>query len=299
MRRDIKQLINYKNKAPFFVIILKSLVLLAVVVISAHADKTEAGLYFDQSIGASWNPLGVLLDSKLLYALPLIDKSGFLWESTKLEAGLQNEWTPADNVLSARLTVEPIAFFDVVCKAGLYGMYNNLGYGCYRLASPKDPYGPAAQKTLVPGDANGYWVSVAPTLKAKLGRFIVLNTTTINCVSIDGDGYFLEIRSYLVHRTKDVDVVDNFCVLAQCTQWLLAGATYRYADVMGAQAQSQRLCAMAIVKPAASKFKGAFAAVQAGPYPADPLFLHSFFFGCLVGTEFRLGGPCSGKEEKE
>lgn len=275
-----------------------SLMLPAVGVISTRADKTQAGLYFDQAIGASFNPLGVLLDSKLQYTFPLINKNGILWESTKVEAGFQNEWTPADNVLSARIAVEPVAFFDIVCKAGLYGMYNALGYGCYRLASPAVPYGPDAQRVLVPGDAHGYWVSVAPTLKARLGRFVALNTTTVNCLSIDGDGYFLEIRSYLVHRTRDVDVIDNAYVLAQCTQWLLAGATYRYADVLGTKAQSQRLCAMAIVKPTPSKFKGAFAAVQAGPYLADPLFSHSVFFACLVGAEFSLGGPSGGKEEK-
>jgi len=86
--------------------------------------------------------------------------------------------------------MEPIAVFSLVCKAGFYNMYNALGYGCFRLDSPNEAYGPQAQKSMKPANARGYWVSAAPTLKAKVWRLILMNTTTINQLALNGSGYF-------------------------------------------------------------------------------------------------------------
>lgn len=268
-------------------ILISACVLFATFRISL-AEKAKQGLFFSQSIGASYDPLGLLLDSRLLYRVPLVNKPGILWESTKLDAGIQNEWTPADNVASGRIELEPAAFCSVVCKAGYYNLFNELGYGCYRLDSPSQPYGPQAQKSMKPASAQGYWVSVAPTLKAQLWRIIVLNTATVSRLSINGSGYFLEVRSYLPHRTTDVDVINDAFVLAQCSPWLLAGATYRYAYVKDASVRSQRACALAIVKPTSGALKGAFAAVEAGAYFQDPFLNRTVYVGCAAGVDFRL-----------
>jgi hypothetical protein len=262
------------------------------------AQSTDNGLYFSQAIGGSYNPLGIILDSRLYYKAPVVRKAGMLWESTNIQAGMQNEWTPADNVASARFSIEPIAFFDVVCKAGVYNLYNLLGYGCFRLDSPKVAYGPDAQRNLKRDNARGYWISIAPTLKAKVWRLIVLNTATLDWLGINGSGYFLEVRSYLPHRTNDFDIINEAYLLAECSPWLMAGATYRYAYVTGTALRSQRLCAIAIVKPTYPALKSTYAAVTAGIYPQDPLFNHTFFVGCLVGADFRLAGSSSGKDKK-
>ena len=267
-----------------------------VVASAAIAQKTDDGLFFSQSIGASLNPLGVILDSRLFGRLPLVKKPGLLWESTNIAGGVQNEWTPADNVASGRVSMEPVAFFELVCKAGVYDMYNLLGYGCFRLGSPKDAYGPDAQRKLTPDNARGYWISVAPTLKAKLWRLVALNTVTVNQLGINGTGYFLEVRSYLPHRTNDLDVINEAYLLAECSPWLLAGATYRFAYVTGTALRSQRLCAIAIVKPTRPALKSTFAAVTVGFYPQDPLFNHRYFVGCMLGADFRLADAFVPKE---
>jgi hypothetical protein len=276
-----------------------TLMLLSVLFTIAMAEKTEKGLFFNQSIGVSYNPLGLLLDSKLFYRFPLINKSGLLWESTGIETGIQNEWTPADNNLSARVTVEPIAVCDIVFKAGFYGMYNNLGYGCFRLALPDDAYGPNAQKKIGPTNAFGYWLSVTPTLKAKLGRFIILNSLAINRVAIDGNGYFLEVRSYLPHRTRDNDIINDTYLMVECTKWLITGTTYRYVYVTGTSARSQRLSAIAIFKPQGKFLSGSFAAINAGAYLDDPLFTRTMYVGGIFGKEFRLGQSLKEKEGKK
>jgi hypothetical protein len=262
------------------------------------AQSTGNGLFFSQSIGVGYNPGGIGLDSRLFYRLPVVRKPGLLWESTNIEAGIQNELSPADNVASARFSVEPIAFFDLVCKAGVYNLYNLLGNGCVRLKSPTDAYDPDAQPNPLPDNARGYWISIAPTLKAKVSRLIVLNTATVNWLGINGTGYFLEWRSSLPHRTNDLDIMDDAYLLAECTTWLLAGATYHYAYVTGTKLCSHRLCAIAIIKPTYPPLKSTYAAVIAGFYPQDPHYNHRFSAGCLIGADFRLAGAFPGKEKK-
>jgi hypothetical protein len=262
------------------------------------AQSTASGLFFSQSIGWCYHPGGIGLDSRLFYRLPVARKPGVLWESSNMQAGIQNELSPADNVASARFSVEPIAFFDLVCKAGVYNLYNLFGNGCIRLGSPTDAYDPDALPNSLPDNARGYWISIAPTLKAKFWRLIVLNTTTVNWLGINGTGYFLEWRSCLPHRTNDLDVINDAFLLAECTPWLLAGATYHYAYVAGTALRSQRLCAIAIVKPTYPALKSTYAAVSAGFYPQDPHYSHRFFVGCMVGAEFRLAGASSEKEKK-
>lgn len=290
--------ISFKNKTVSCTLQIAARLLFCVAIIQSlsYAEKTEQGFFLTQAIGGSYNPIGLLWDSKLSYRLPLVPKDGILWESTKLEAGIHNGWTPADNILAACVSIEPIAFFSLACEAGSYEMFNGFGYGCYRFASANNEYGPQAQKYLKPESSHGYWLSIAPTLKAKFGRILVLNTTTLNRQSVNGTGYFLEVRSYLLHRTRDFDAVNDVYVLEECSPWLLAGATYHYVYVNGTSSRSQRLCVMAIVKPKVRGLSSTFAAVNAGEYVQDPLFNHTRFLGCLVGIDVRL---TSGSKRKD
>src|SRR5512136_3014541 len=77
----------------------------------AKAEKTHKGIYNFNSIGASWNPLGIQVDNRLCLRFPLSARTGILWESTKLDIGIQSSWTPADEVAGVFFTVEPVAFF--------------------------------------------------------------------------------------------------------------------------------------------------------------------------------------------
>jgi hypothetical protein len=256
--------------------------------LSLHAEKTIRGFSFEQAVGASYDPVGLLLDTKLTYRTPFIDKQGPLWESTKLELGVQNEWTPADNLLSIRAAFEPVGFFDVCAKAGYFLMYDGLGYGCFRMETRENAYDPQTQQQNKRGGARGYWLSITPALKAKIGRFIMLNSLTINRIAIDGQNYFLEVRSYLPHRVKDKDLVNNAYLLYECSGSVLTGMTMKSEFVYGASLQSHRLCLVAVIKNMPLPLQHSFIAINAGLYLLDPLFNRQMFLGFLVGREFRL-----------
>jgi alkylhydroperoxidase/carboxymuconolactone decarboxylase family protein YurZ len=71
------------------------MVLLGIVVAGLSAEKAKKGFYLNQSIQGSFNPLGLQFLTQAYYRIPLVNKEGILWESTKIDIGLQNNLSPA------------------------------------------------------------------------------------------------------------------------------------------------------------------------------------------------------------
>jgi hypothetical protein len=253
----------------------------------AAAEKAERGIYSYNSFGSSLYPLGVLLDNRLVVRLPLSARPGMLWESTKLDAGLQSSWTPADEIFGVRICLEPVAFFSLTGTAGAYGMYNALGYGLYPFSSARDPYGRGLPENIKPQSAGGTWCSLSPELKLRAGQVILVNTVTANFISIDRKGYYLELRSHTMHKGADADLANDLNLLYEFNRRFLAGGVYHYLDVFGTRIESHRVSVLAIGLFPASKLGSAFAAATLGYYPADPVFRHSAYLGMMVGTELK------------
>jgi hypothetical protein len=267
---------------------INGLIVFVLVIADVHGEKTEPGLFTSQAVGASYNPLGLLVDSKLLYTSRLFQKSGILWESTKLRLGLQNEFTPADNLFSLRAECEPVAFFDVTVKCGVFSMFNTLGYGCFRMSTFDEPYDLKTQDRTGRGNALGYWASVSPTLKARAGRIIALNTLNVDRIAINGEGRFLELHSYLPHKTSDLDLVNNTLLLYENSAMLLTGLSFKNTYVDGTSLFSQMLSGMAILKSAPTSTHRQFLLINAGAYLQDPLFAKSVYLACMAGRDFKL-----------
>ncbi|HUI94041.1 MAG TPA: hypothetical protein VLX68_17515 [Chitinivibrionales bacterium] len=239
-------------------------------------------------MGFSLNPLGVLLDSRAQYRLPLSKSKNIFWKSTKLDAGLANEWTPADDFLGLRVTLEPIAFFDITLRGGYYGMFNVFGYGYYPMATATSDYGDSARKAIHPASVNGWWCSAAPEIKVKLGRFIAVDCVTANYFDMKSSGYFLEIHSWALHKTEDVDVQDDAYALVEINKMVMSGLNYHTLSVLGTKVFSDRLSAMAIIQPEWKTFESNFLAVMAGLYFRDPQFRGKGYFAIQAGFELKV-----------
>jgi len=256
---------------------------------NVYAEKTGPGLFFSPAIGISYNPLGLLIDTKLLYTAPFIKKEGILWESTKVRIGMQNEWTPADNLISLRAEFEPVAFFDITVKAGFFSMFNALGYGCFRMTDGTTGlYDLKTQDQAGRNNAHGYGVSVSPTLKARVGKVIAVNTFSVNRIAINGTGSFLELHTYLPRKTRDEDLTNNTIALYESSPTLLAGVSFKNVYIYGTERFSQQLSGMAIFKTAPRSPRPRFFLINGGMYLKDPLFTHNIYLACLAGADFKL-----------
>jgi hypothetical protein len=257
-------------------------------------QAVEKGLFFQPNVAASYNPLGVLLDTRLYYRLPLSTSKDILWESTKLDVGLINEWTPADNMLGLWCNIEPIAVFDLTVKAEYYKVYRMFGYGYYKLGGPTSAYDDNSLKSLSRGSRDGYWISAAPTLKVKVASFIAADQVTINRMDLGDDGYYLEWRSFTIHYSRDVDVLNNLYLLYEHDKEISVGVNHSLQWVKNAKGLSHRLCVLLTYSPTVPMLSNTFSALTAGMYLKDQMYEGRFYVGLLVGTDVRIPlGPKS------
>jgi len=255
---------------------------------ACSAERTEQGAFVSQGAACSYNPLGLQLDSKVLYRIPLIRKDGVLWESTRFEAGLANEWTPADDYAAAFMTIEPIALFDLTLRAGWYGVYNALGFGLYRFDYKPISYSPATLADHARENARGWWFSAIPRLKAKFGPVIILNSLAVNMLSLDTEGWYADVRTWALQKSRDVTYVNEACALYEMNPWLMAGGQYRYLHVYGTGYDSHRLCAVAIATPAKGLGGKPYIAALAGAYLDDPCFGQTAYIAIAAGVEWKI-----------
>jgi hypothetical protein len=253
------------------------------------AEKAEQGLYTAHRIGLSYNPLGLVVDNQLFWRLPLSAKPGMLRESAKFEIGVMSSWTPTDEIASVKVTLEPIAFFNLSASAGFYGLFTAFGYGLLPFEDAGADYAPAATKGAERFNAAGSWVTLAPELKLKAGPIVFVNTCKANFISVNRSGYFLEMRTYAMHQAADVNINNEASLLAEVNTRLLAGFVYRFLNVFGAEIQSHRLDAMAVGLFPKTRLGNVFSVVKCGYYFSDPAFGGSVYVAAMVGMEARLG----------
>jgi hypothetical protein len=265
--------------------LISALILLC---LSVFVSSEEQGFFFSQSAGFSENPLGILLETGALYRVPLSKSKDILWKSTRIDLGLQNGWTPADDFFGLNLMVEPIAVFDINLKAGYYGLFDAFGYGYYGLPSAVSPYDDKMRKTLNPSSVNGWWCVAAPRLKLKLGRFLAVDCLTADYFSLQNAGYFLEIRSFLIHKTRDIDVQNDVYAFYEVSSAVMAGANYYTIRVSGTKAFADRLSGVAIITPPIGRLTSPFLAVVAGLYFRHPLYRMNAYFAVQAGFELKM-----------
>ncbi|HEX2955264.1 MAG TPA: hypothetical protein VHO70_00430 [Chitinispirillaceae bacterium] len=273
----------------------KVLIISLMFFINSYGQRAVSGWWYNQAAGFSWNPLGVILDGKLIRRSALYpEKEGILWESCKIDFALHEEWTPSDNLFSFECSILPIAFLELNLKAGSFIQYNELGYGSFRPDSPDDPYGASTRKKIGYHDAFGYWLSVNPVLKLKIENVIMLNNFSVNRIAVDGEGYYHEVRSHLIHKVTDTDIINDLFLFYKFNSSVMSGVRYRFINVFGTDAKSHLLCLAALITPDTPFLKNTWLFVSLGGYPVEPLFKAREYVGILAGKDFVLGKRNSG-----
>jgi hypothetical protein len=101
-------------------------------------------------------------------------------------------------------------------------------------------------------------------------------------------GYFLEVRSYAIHKTQDIDIQNDAYALFEINKVIMTGLNYHVLSVLGTKVFSDRLSAMAIVTPEWKRFESTFLAVVAGLYFRDPLFRMNGYVAVQAGFEIKI-----------
>ncbi|MFP4179463.1 MAG: hypothetical protein ACLFSA_05355 [Spirochaetaceae bacterium] len=214
----------------------------------------ERGLSVRGTLGAKVNPLGASLVNKLYYTEPLYgERSGVLWDSARMQMGITNDFTPAYDDLSIELFVEPVAFFDFRVNAGVRTAYNLFGYGFSTAVDyeeePEDPED--ALET-------GWFIRLAPTVKAALGPLVFLNSFTWSHFSFDVEyadadaGHFYEPVHNVVIKNSDSLMKNSTTLLynfpLENETRVLTGLEYALLYVPGSEFRRQELSFLGAVQ---------------------------------------------------
>lgn len=234
------------------------------------AEAAVQGLYVDQSLQAAYNPVGLQLGTKLFYRLPLIQKEGILWESTKIDAGIKNNLSPAFDFVGPFIDIEPIAVFDLALSAQFAGYYSGLGFGFRDLAGYDAGFDSSALDSIPGRNAGGYFLSAAPTLKFALGRFAFSDTLHMNYFNVDGgSGYFYETFANCSLAKSGFEFYNDVYALIKLDSGLMLGVNDSILQVPASGYRSHSIQAVGVYNAALSSRLSLYAALTAGTYIED------------------------------
>jgi hypothetical protein len=265
------------------------LAFLAVMVAGVGAEKTRQGTGLDQSIQASLDPLGMQLVTKVYYRLPFVQQEGMLWESTKVEVGMQNNLSPAYDMLGAYIDISPIAIFDLALSVQAIGYFNGLGFGFYGLGGYSAAFDGDALKALPSKNALGYTLSVAPTLKFALGPLVMLDTFSLTYYSVDDEsGFFYERVGNCVLAKNDIELQNQAYLLATVLEGVLAGLNDTVLYVPGSGYISHRLSAMGVYTTRLNETVSLNAVLMLGTYFSDRYYQYALYVAAQAGVTLAL-----------
>ena len=263
----------------------KLLIAISFITFTLSAEKAPGPVLL-QNLGACLNPLGMLLDTRVLYRIPLSQDTGILFRSAKFEGGFINEWSPGDELFGVGLNIEPIAIFNMELKAGLYENYSAFGFGYQRIAGKNGPYHDTVLADIPQENHAGTRLTLAPSLKLKAGPVIVADNFTCNRIDFfSTDGYFYEIRTALPHATHDVDVINDLLLLYEWNKRWLTGFNYNLVYVRGTEIRQQKLGGMIIFNTPHKRFTNLFGLITGGMYLESELRYHTPYIAALCGFE--------------
>lgn len=257
--------------------------------LQVSAEKAKAGWYFDQSIQGSYNPLGVQLVSKFYNRIPLIDKEGVLWESTKIDIGLTNSISPAYDILGLFVDIEPIAVFDLALSAKAIGYLNAFGFGFREMTDYDAAFDDAALDAIPDENALAFAFTAAPTFKVAVGPVAVLDTFSFSFfIADDGDGYFYEVSNGCVIKKKDMLFVNEAYLLYAFDFGLMTGLTDSILYVPGSGYVSHCLQGVAVYTTDLSEALSIYGALTAGSFIEDRYYQGKLRIAGQVGITLKL-----------
>ena len=253
------------------------------------AEKATEGFVVDQNIQGSYNPLGLQLVTKMYYSVPLVHLPGVLWESTRIDFGIQNNLSPGYDLAGIFINIEPIAVFNLTLTAQATSYFKALGYGFYSLSGYGAGFDGPALDALTSQNAFGYIVSAAPTFKIAAGPIVVLDTGTFTYFNAGGgNGYFYERIGNTVLAGSDIELANQAYVLTTILPGLLCGVNDSLLYVPASGYVSHRINAIGIYTIKLTGTFSVYAALTAGTFLADRYFQYKLYAAGQAGVTLRL-----------
>jgi hypothetical protein len=201
-----------------------------------------------------------------------------------MEFALRDEWTPVDNLLSLVIRFN-LSLFSKLLSSWFFTHLTNLVW-VFPVNSPMTSKIIQQKKT---GYDDAFVLADSHPPLNQFGNIITLNSFSLNTISVNGNGYYHEVRSNLIHKTSDLDIQNDLILFYEINKSLMAGLRYKAMTVFGTDAKSHLIAVGALVTPKDPKYRDIWCVINIGVYPEEPLFKAREYAAVLFGKEFRLG----------
>jgi hypothetical protein len=254
------------------------------------AAPAERGWTFEQTVGAARNPLGFESTSSVYYTVPLGMGGGELWESSNVEFGAENSFTPADNRLLAYFSIEPIAIFNFSAHAGYYQAYKALDNGFVARSSYHDSFSGSGFDNARQENKNGLWADASPEFRIRLGDVIFTHELTLNYIRIRNNrsGYFYEPHEDAVMRNTDYSIYNTSHLLYALNDNFMLGGTHFIMNVPRSGYVCETVTAIEVFTVEFQGGKEFHVALQEGTHLRNRYFRHAFYCAGEAGFSVRL-----------
>jgi len=259
------------------------------------------GWYLNTNFGSSINYLGLAVKGEIYYRMPLINDSGMLWKSTKLDLGVQEYLSPTYTRTSAFVKIEPIAFFDLAAYAGYDYMYkigdsDLIATGFIPMASPSAEYDSDARKLIEGTSKGGFRGSVIPTLKMALGPVAALYSFELEYHDYNYSGYYYDPSTFIIHKGSDILYRNDVKVLYKLGPYgtigtFRVGVNWNDCWIDSSEKHSMKLAAMAIYTPAWASLDSTtqpYFVLLAGSHLQDKYNEGKPYIALLAGVSFKI-----------
>lgn len=197
----------------------RSLMVLALMLTCAAAraegpTETGRGWYAFQA-GGGFAPIlaRVQVSRSAAWALP--QRDGLLWQGREVELEAALGLSPATADLRLQASIIPIAFLELRAGYGATGFFGTFGT-LWRAPSRRAPFGDADIEDDEGRPAMLHELTLAPALRARVGRLIVRNQTELALVALSrGRGWYrLPDRDTLV-APRDLILTNELVALVE------------------------------------------------------------------------------------
>lgn len=161
--------------------------------------SVQKGLYYYNDLDFQINNIGVASTGILFFQFPLLKSGNMLTDDSKIWSGCVTQISPTDILFGPYIRIKPLAFFDLKCFGGYYGIFNNIGrvtgfkgLGYIPLCSIGSPYDPDTINKIPSANRSGLWIRIKPVLQAKYLKIVFKTQFDIDYFKIiTKDHYFL------------------------------------------------------------------------------------------------------------
>lgn len=184
------------------------------------------GLYISQSLYGSYNPVKMNAETTLYYRLAIFtNKEGFLWNGTKADFGIENNFSLSSDMIGLFIDVKPLSFISVRVSAYYDFMFDAMKFGYAGFDSNNVNYSYRDLEKMNKGTAFGYILNVSPSLFFKFEHFTLLDTFTFSYVNVGNKPYYYDPRTAILHKKSEMELLNDFYILGNINPFYI-GAYY-------------------------------------------------------------------------